>query len=63
MCQLLGRYDLHWFDLLCDECGVIQSPMSMKNILHHGFWPGSPCNNNYLFDQEVFQVWEAFRRP
>ena len=61
MYHFLGRYDLHWFGLLCDECGIIQSPMSMKNILRNGFWPGSPCNINYLFDQEVFRVWEAFR--
>jgi hypothetical protein len=62
MYHFLGSYDLHWFGLLCDECGIIQSPMSMKNILRNGFWPGSPCNINYLFDQEVFRVWEAFRK-
>jgi hypothetical protein len=29
--------------------------------MNNGYWPGSPCQVKYLFDQEVFRVWETFR--
>ena len=56
-----GRYDLHWFTLMCEGCNAVQTPMSVNNIIRNGFWPGSPCQVNYLFDQEVFRVWDMFR--
>ncbi|XP_028390710.1 uncharacterized protein LOC114515619 [Dendronephthya gigantea] len=55
-----GRYDLHWFSLVCEACNVVQ-PLSLTSIINNGYWPGSPCQVNYLFDQEVFRVWETFK--
>jgi hypothetical protein len=39
---------------------VVVQPMSVTNI-NEGYWPGSPCQVNYLFDQKVFRVWESFQ--
>ena len=56
----IGRYDLHWCSLVCEGCDFVQ-PMSVTNIINEGYLPGSPCQVNYLFDQEEFRVWESFR--
>ena len=57
---LIGRYDLHWFSLVCEACNFVQQ-MSVTSIINEGYWPGCPCQVNYLFDQEVFKVWDIFR--
>ena len=36
--------------------------MTMGNLLQSGLWPGSPVNVQYLFEQEVFLMWDLFRK-
>ncbi|XP_028409280.1 uncharacterized protein LOC114531881 isoform X1 [Dendronephthya gigantea] len=57
-----GRFDLNWFNIHCSSCPWQWSPISFDCIVQSGFWPGSPANVNYLFHQELFLLWDAFRK-
>ena len=57
-----GRYDLNWFAVGCPSCLWQWTPISVECIVESGFWPGSPGNVNYLFDQKLFSLWDAFRK-
>ena len=45
------------------HCPLFVMLLGMNNcIIESGFWPGSPENVNYLFDQKLFSLWDAFRK-
>lgn len=37
-------------------------PFTHGVLLRSGFWPGNPKSLNYLFKEEVFQLWDNFRK-
>lgn len=57
-----GRYDLHKYKVVCDDCKHLNDPFQIEVLLASGFWPGSVVNINYLIQEEVFIVWDAFRK-
>lgn len=57
-----GRFDLNWFTVHCSSCQWKWSPISVDSIIESGWWPGSPENFHYIFSQDVFNLWDAFRK-
>ena len=37
-------------------------PFTLETLLTSGYWPGSPVSINYLIKEEVFMLWDAFRK-
>ncbi|XP_066931731.1 uncharacterized protein, partial [Clytia hemisphaerica] len=59
---LKGRYDVNKYLLACKDCESTTDPFTVAVILCSGFWPGNPKSLNYLFKEEVFQLWDNFRK-
>ena len=53
-----GRFDLHMLQMLCATCNVA----SEVSLVHLGYWPGSPNNASYCFDQALFQFWDIMQK-
>ena len=58
----LGKYMLKQFTTLCKSCGERNNPFKMSTIMSSGYWFASPENFFYLFSNEVFEVWDSFRK-
>ncbi|XP_046861810.1 uncharacterized protein LOC124455128 [Xenia sp. Carnegie-2017] len=56
-----GRFDLNWFTVHLLFIWK-WSPISVDSIIESGWWPGSPENFHYIFSQDVFNLWDAFRK-
>ncbi|XP_046856056.1 uncharacterized protein LOC124449149 [Xenia sp. Carnegie-2017] len=56
------RFDLNWFTVHCSSCQWKWSPISVDSIIESGWWPGTPENFHYIFSQDVFNLWDAFRK-
>jgi len=59
---LKGRYDLFKYNVVCSDCGAIFDPFTLEVILDSGYWPGSPVRINYLIKEDVFVLWDTFRK-
>uniref|UniRef100_A0A7M5U8G7 CxC3 like cysteine cluster domain-containing protein n=1 Tax=Clytia hemisphaerica TaxID=252671 RepID=A0A7M5U8G7_9CNID len=59
---LKGRFDLHKYIIKCIDCDAQTDPFTIGVLLTSGFWPGNPKSLNYLFKEEVFQLWDNFRK-
>uniref|UniRef100_A0A7M5XND4 CxC3 like cysteine cluster domain-containing protein n=2 Tax=Clytia hemisphaerica TaxID=252671 RepID=A0A7M5XND4_9CNID len=59
---LKGRFDVNKYHLRCNECTSLTDPFTTSVLLSSGFWPGNPKSLNYLFKEEVFQLWDKFRK-
>ena len=46
----------------CANCKHVGDPFSLFNIITSGYWPSSPGNLSCLISEEVFQLWDAFRK-
>ena len=59
---VLGRFDLHKFKCLCQQCGGIFDPFVMQTLISSGYWPSSFKNVNYIIHEDVFLSWDMFRK-
>lgn len=59
---LKGRFDLHKHHLLCEDCSTVIDPFTIGVLLKSGYWPGSVLSINYLIKEEVFILWDTFRK-
>lgn len=57
-----GRYDLDKFKVHCKECDASLDPLTKAEIVRAGFWPGSPSDINHIFDQSLFEFWDALQK-
>lgn len=58
----IGRFDLHKHHLLCEDCSTVIDPFTIGVLLKSGYWPGSVLSINYLIKEEVFILWDTFRK-
>lgn len=59
---LQGRYELKSFTTVCRSCGGCSDPFNHFNLLSSGYCFASPVNVLYLFTNDVFQLWDVFRK-
>ena len=38
------------------------APLTVKDVLHYGYWPASPNNLTTLFSQDLFLTWNTFQK-
>lgn len=57
-----GRFDLYKYLVRCVDCNHQFDPFELENVLKFEYWPGSPIKVNYLIKEEVFIMWDAFRK-
>lgn len=62
MHSLSGRFDFDDYVIVCTCCGHKGNPWSLKNIITAGYWPGSPKDVTYLFDQNLFRQWDFLQK-
>ena len=31
-------------------------------MVHAGYWPGSPTDTSYVFDQQLFYLWDSLQK-
>lgn len=60
--SFLGRFDLHKFTIRCNVCNSIYDPFEAVNVVRHGFWPSNCSNVSYLFSNDLFYLWDSFRK-
>ena len=34
----------------------------MSDVVQAGYWPGSPTDTSYVFDQQLFKLWDSFQK-
>ena len=32
------------------------------DVVHPGYWPGSPTDTSYVFDQQLFYLWDSLQK-
>lgn len=42
--------------------GTVLPPWTLGDIVKAGYWPGSPTDTTYLFDQSIFQLWDFLQK-
>ena len=57
-----GKFELQQYLHVCCLYQEPKDPFSLKNLLANGFWPSSPKNFTCLVKDEVFWLWDAFRK-
>eukprot|EP00794_Sanderia_malayensis_P000837 gene837-134_t len=57
-----GRFDLKKYFMLCKSCCHEWDPFNLKTLIKFRLWPGSPEACTYLFDQDVFRLWNSFSK-
>ncbi|KAJ7337885.1 hypothetical protein OS493_008043 [Desmophyllum pertusum] len=57
-----GRFDFNNYAVVCNCCGHKINPWSLENIIAAGYWPGSPKDLSYLFDQNLFRQWDFLQK-
>jgi len=35
---------------------------TLADVVHAGYWPGSPTDTSYVFDQRLFQLWDSLQK-
>ena len=35
---------------------------TLTDVVQSGYWPGSPADTSYVFDQQLFQLWESLQK-
>lgn len=60
--EISGKYTLLQYSLLCECCGTIKDPFVLKNVIESGLWPQSPKSFACMFKDEVFSLWDQFRK-
>ncbi|XP_044171275.1 uncharacterized protein LOC122955576 isoform X2 [Acropora millepora] len=57
-----GRFDFSNYAAICNCCGHKVNPWSLERIIAAGYWPGSPKDLTYLFDQNLFRQWDFVQK-
>ena len=60
--SLSGRFDLNKFSIQCSRCDAVTPCGSISDMVQAGYWPGSPTDTSYLFDQQLFRLWDAIQK-
>lgn len=58
----LGRFDLKKFVVHCKKCNAISPSWTVTDIVQAGYWPASPTDTSYVFDQQLFQLWYSLQK-
>ena len=58
----IGRFDLFKHKVVCADCSYLYDPFNIEMLLKSGFWPGGVVNINYLVQEDVFIIWDVFRK-
>ena len=46
----------------CSSCGYKVDPCSLDRMIAAGYWPGSPKDSSYFFDQNLFWQWDFLQK-
>lgn len=57
-----GRFDLNKAIVQCTKCKTVLPSQSLTDVVQTGYWPGSPTDTSYLFDQRLFQLWDSIQK-
>ena len=63
----LAFFLLRWFDVYnstiqYSQCNFVSLSWSLCDVIHAGYWPGSPTDTSYVFDQQLFHLQDAFQK-
>ena len=61
-CVPPGRFDLNKAVIHCKRCNDIAPSWTLAGVVHAGYWPGSPTDTTYVFDQRLFQLWDSLQK-
>lgn len=57
-----GRFDFNNCTISCSGCGYKINSWSLEKTIEAGYWPGSPKDSTYLFDQNLFRQWDFLQK-
>ena len=60
--DFLGRFDLNKFTVQCSGCQACNPSWSLCDVVQAGYWPGSPTDTSYVFDQQLFYLWDSLQK-
>eukprot|EP00794_Sanderia_malayensis_P003930 gene3930-4480_t len=57
----VGRFDLNMYTTTCKDCSHTSNPFNLRTIIQSGYWLASVKSCTYLFCEDVFVLWDAFK--
>lgn len=59
----LGRFDLNKCAVQCSSCHHAETlTWTLRDVVVAGYWPGSPTDTSYVFDQQLFFLWDFMQK-
>ena len=56
ICISLGRFDFNKYVVHCRNCNDVTPSWTIRDVVQTGYWPGSPSETSYVFDQQPLVV-------
>ena len=60
--SLTGRYDLNCSLPFCSSCNITLPSWNLTDFVMAGYWPGSPSDPAYIFDQSLLDMWDNLQK-
>ncbi|XP_015750745.1 PREDICTED: uncharacterized protein LOC107330695 [Acropora digitifera] len=57
-----GRFDFNKYAVHCRNCNDVTPSWTIRDVLQTGYWPGSPSETSYVFDQQLFRLWDSLQK-
>ena len=54
-----GWFYLNKSTIQRSQCNFVSPSWS---LVHSGYWPGSPTDTSYVFDQQLFHLWDTCQK-
>ena len=48
--------------IFCEDCSSYTDPFTVGVLLTSGYWPGNVTTSSYMFTEDVFELWDKFRK-
>ena len=62
ICISLGRFDFNKYAVHCRNCNDVTPSWTIRDVVQAGYWPGSPSETSYVFDQQLFWLWDSLQK-
>ncbi|XP_044163520.1 uncharacterized protein LOC114951222 isoform X3 [Acropora millepora] len=57
-----GRFDFNKYAVHCRNCNDVTPSWTIRDVVQTGYWPGSPSETSYVFDQQLFRLWDSLQK-
>ena len=62
ICISLRRFHFNKCAVHCRNCNDVTPSWTIRDVVQAGYWIGSPCETSYVFDQQLFRLWDSLQK-